>query len=273
MNLHLDGKVVVVVGASKGIGFQTAKYFLKEHAIVAICSHNSEALDTAVLSLSPHGVLFAQVVDATDLKQLEAFAQAVVDKFSRIDCWVNNVGGTGTTLSSPFTKKAINEVTELCLYTTIYGCQIACHHMKQNSNGGAIVNVSSLAARIPTSGRSTLYGPLKAAVIELAKTFAGEYAAWNIRVNAVLPGFTLTETVQKTIPASEVEIIKQRTLLGRMATPEEISAPIVFLCSDQARYITGTSLEVSGGRDITLNPEYSYKKKKSQEHIPAKTPQ
>jgi NAD(P)-dependent dehydrogenase (short-subunit alcohol dehydrogenase family) len=127
--------------------------------------------------------------------------------------------------------------------------------------GGSIVNISSLAARCGTVGRSTLYGPLKSAVIGLSTTFAGEYAAYGIRVNTVLPGFTVTPKVRETIPAKELEFNKEGTLLHRIGEPEDIAKPVVFLCSDAAGYITAASLEVSGGRSVVLNPSYSYEQK------------
>lgn len=128
-------------------------------------------------------------------------------------------------------------------------------------HGGSIINISSLAARCGTVGRSTLYGPLKAAVVQLATMFAGEYAAYGIRVNAVLPGFTMTPAVQRNIPKEELQKNAEGTLLHRVAIPEEIASAIVFLSSPRASYITATSLEVSGGRSVVLNPSYSYEQK------------
>jgi NAD(P)-dependent dehydrogenase (short-subunit alcohol dehydrogenase family) len=125
-------------------------------------------------------------------------------------------------------------------------------------SGGAIVNVSSLAARCATAGRSTLYGPLKAAVAQLSVMFGAEYAAFHIRVNSVLPGFTLTPAVKRTISEEELAQRAYGTLLQRPAEPGEIADPIVFLCSDRSSYITAASLEVSGGSSVVLNPAYSY---------------
>lgn len=144
----------------------------------------------------------------------------------------------------------------MCFKSAIYGCQAAFRYMKHT--GGSIVNISSLAARCGTVGRSTLYGPLKSAVANLATMYAGEYAAYGVRVNAVLPGFTLTPAVARTIPDEELERNAQGTLLHRPAQPEEIAAAVVFLCGNRASYITATTLEVSGGRSVVLNPSYSY---------------
>jgi len=126
--------------------------------------------------------------------------------------------------------------------------------------GGAIVNVSSLAARCPSAGRSTLYGPLKSAINNLTNTFAGEYCAHNVRVTCVMPGFTATPLAKANISQEELDRNAGATLLRRMADPEEIARPIVFLASDWASYMTATTIEVSGGRSMTLNPTYAYDK-------------
>ncbi|MFR1078642.1 SDR family NAD(P)-dependent oxidoreductase [Enterocloster sp.] len=127
-----------------------------------------------------------------------------------------------------------------------------------------MVNVSSLAARCPSAGRSTLYGPLKSAVNNLTNTFAGEYCAHNIRVTCIMPGFTVTPLVKAAISQEELDRNAAATLLGRMAEPEEIAKPIVFLASDAASYMTATTIEVSGGRSMTLNPTYAYDKLKNE---------
>ena len=159
-------------------------------------------------------------------------------------------------------EKEIEQITKVCFFSTIYGTQAAFRYMKDS--GGSIVNISSLAARCATVGASTLYGPLKSAVAKLAVSFAGEYAAYGVRVNSVLPGFTATPAVAANISEEYLQRNANDTLLRRVAKPEEIAGPVVFLCSEQASYITGTSLEVSGGRSIVLNPEYSYLKKQGE---------
>lgn len=255
MDLMLKGKVAVVIGASKGIGYAIAEAFLKEGCKVALCARLQQELDFATAKLGLFGPVFAQCADATQLVQLETFAEAVYNKFGRIDCWVNNVGAVGHRSKDGYSESDLEEVTRICFHSAVYGCQVAGTYLKKNPEGGSIVNISSLAARIPTAGRSTLYGPLKAAVQHLSITYGGEYAPYNIRVNAVLPGFTLTSAVESTIPKNELEKVSNKTLAGRMAMTEEIANPVVFLCSPKASYITATSLEVSGGRDVILNTE------------------
>lgn len=264
MDLGLLNKVAVVTGASKGIGYATAQAFLQEGAKVAICARGEDDLRQAARELGALGQVFAQVVDVADDAQVDAFAQAVYERFGRLDCWVNNVGAARPRKGTDYTAEEVRWHTDICFSSVVYGTQAAARYMKMNS-GGAIVNLASLAARCATCGRSTLYGPLKAAVVGLATTFAGELGAWNIRVNAVLPGFTATPAVQATISPQELAENRARTLLRKVASPQEIARPIVFLCSDGASAITATSLEISCGNTAVLNSDYSYQSRADQE--------
>lgn len=119
--------------------------------------------------------------------------------------------------------------------------------------------------RCATSGRATLYGPLKSAVMNLTNTLAGEYGAWNVRVTCVMPGSTETEGTSRGKGTDNWKYIDDTTILRRHGEPEEIARPIVFLASDAASFMTATSVEVSGGRSMTLNPLYSYEKKAAEE--------
>lgn len=257
--MQLTGKTAVITGASKGIGLATAQAFLREGARVAICARDAQSLAGARETLAPLGDVFAMEADATDPASLTAFADAAAARLGPIACWVNNVGASVARAGDFYTPEEISATVAVCFSSAVHGCQTAFGHMRER--GGAIVNVSSLAARCGTAGRSTLYGPLKAAVRELSVMYAAEYAAYGVRVNAVLPGFTLTPAVARTIPDDELARRAEGTLLRRPADPREIAEPIVFLCSQGASYITAASLEVSGGSSVVLNPAYSYERR------------
>lgn len=258
MDLGLRGKVAVVTGASKGIGYAAARIFLEEGASVAICARHREELEEAASALEPYGPVYREAVDVADAQANYDFAAHVYAHFGKIDVWVNNVGATGYKKGEEYDEEEIDFMTGVCFKSVVFGCQAAFRYMKDR--GGAIVNVSSLAARCPSAGRSTLYGPLKAAVNNLTNTFAGEYCAHNIRVNSVMPGFTATPLVKANISREELERNAGATLLRRVAEPEEIARPIVFLASGCASYMTAAAVEVSGGRGMTLNPSYAYEK-------------
>ena len=258
MDLGLRGKTAVVTGGSKGIGYAVAKAFLKEGANVVICSRNP---GNAVESLSEFGNVIGIEADVTKKEDAEYLADCAYKYFGRIDCWVNNVGASFPKEGTEYDEQQISRVAQVCFYSVIYGCQAAFRYMKRT--GGAIVNISSLAARCGTIGASTLYGPLKAAVETLSVTFAGEYAAYGIRVNTIRPGFTITPAVKKNIEKKYLERKEKDTLLRRLAEPDEIAAPVLFLCGEKASYMTGTVMDVTGGMGMALNPEYSYEKKQS----------
>ncbi|HCP14295.1 MAG TPA: NAD(P)-dependent oxidoreductase [Peptococcaceae bacterium] len=258
MNLGLNGKVAVVTGGSKGIGFAAAKAFLDEGCKVAICSRHEDELKAASEALSPYGEVYYEAIDVTCGEDVYTFAGHIYEKFGRIDCWVNNVGATGFKKGEEYDDEEIDFMTGVCFKSVVFGCQAAFRYMKDT--GGAIVNVSSLAARCASAGRSTLYGPLKSAINNLTNTFAGEYCANQVRVTCVMPGFTVTPLVKANIRQAELDRNAHATLLRRMADPEEIAKPIVFLASDAASYMTATTIEVSGGRSMTLNPTFAYER-------------
>ncbi len=257
MDLGLKGKTAVVVGGSQGIGFATAKQFLEEGCKVAICARTEETLKAAADELSQFGEVYYEVVDATKDEMLYQFAEHVYQKFGSIDCWVNNVGKQVVKQGMEFTEADVDWITGMCFKSAIFGSQAAFRYMRKQDSGGAIINISSLAARCPSAGRSSLYGPLKAAIINLSTCLAGEYAAWGVRVCAVLPGFTATKTALSRNSPERLKYAMGETLLQRLGTPEEMANAIVFLASPRASYITATSLDVTGGRAVTLNPRYS----------------
>lgn len=256
MDLHLQGKVAVITGGTEGIGLAAARAFLQEGAQVAICGRRQVVLDQALHDLGE--TAFGLCVDMTKEKEVYAFAKAVWKHFGRLDVWVNNVGATIAREGEWYREDEIDRTYEVCFKTTVMGSQAALPYLQEQ--GGVVVNVASLAARCATAGRASLYGPLKAAVVSYTNTFAGEVAALGVRAVCIMPGFTLTPLVKKTIAPADLAYNVKNTLLHRPATPEEIAGPIVFLASDQARYMTGTAIEVSGGRNVVLNPEYSFER-------------
>ena len=265
MDLGLEGKTAVVVGGSQGIGFAAVKAFLQEGCRVAVCARTKDKLQEAARELSKYGEVYAETADATKDESLYSFAEHVFQRFGRIDCWVNNVGKQVVKQGMEFTEEDIDWITGMCFKSAVFGSQAAFRYMKRQESGGGIINVSSLAARCPSVGRSSLYGPLKAALLNLSTCLAGEYAAWNVRVCAVLPGFTATETALTRNSKENLKYAAENTLLQRLGTPEEVASAIVFLGSPRASYITGTSLDVTGGRGMTLNPRYSVMMRASEE--------
>lgn len=259
MDLGLKGKVAVVTGASKGIGLGIAKELIKEGAKVAICARNAEETEAAAKLLGESGEVYYEVVDMSQEAQVYAFGQNVVNRFGQIDCWVNNVGAQLTKDGEEYTDELMERIYGVCFKSAAFGCQAAFRSMKDH--GGSIVNISSLSARCPTTGKATLYGPMKAAVNNLTITMAGEYAAYGVRVNCVMPGYIMTEFNTENTPEDVLENICAGTLMQRTGRVEECAKPVVFMCGNGSTYMTGVTLEVSGGRFITLNPDYSFRER------------
>ena len=169
----------------------------------------------------------------------------------RIDIWVNNVGTNKPKRGEFYEEDEIDLLIGTLYKSALYGIQNAVPYMKEK--GGSIVNISSLAARCATCGRSNLYASMKAALLALTRTSAGEYAKYKIRVNAILPGYTRTPLVEKGFSKEMLEKLLSSNVTKRMAEPEEIAKPVVFVSSEAASYINGESIEVSGGQNIVLN--------------------
>ncbi len=259
MDLGLEGKVAVVTGASKGIGLAIARELLGEKAKVAICSRSQEDIKKAGEMLSQYGQVYYEAVDMTVEEQAYAFGKHVEEKLGSIDCWVNNVGAqlTKGDHEEEYSDALMEKIYGICFKAAVFGCQAAFRSMKHHG-GGSIVNISSLGGRCPTTGKATLYGPLKAATNMLTITMGGEYAAYNVRVNCVMPGYTMTEFNTENTGKEAMEHICRGTIMQRAGRVEEVAKPVVFLCGNGSTFMTGVSIEVSGGRGITLNPTYSF---------------
>ena len=263
MDLRLNGKKAVVTGGTQGIGYAVAQEFLREGAYVVISGRNEERLERALQDLA--GIagkehIAGYALDGTREDEAYEFARLAAGPEGRIDAWVNNIGTNRARSEELYTEEELDFLIAALFKSAVFGSQAAFCYMKKH--GGSIVNISSLAARAATCGRSTIYGALKSAVVGLTNTTAGEYAAYGVRVNAVLPGYTATPQEKNSFTDRDLQELLQNNLIGRMAQPEEIARPVVFLASDAASYITAASLEVSGGHNMVLNPQYSFQKKR-----------
>lgn len=268
MELGLRNKKIVVTGGSKGIGYAIAEEFLKEGCKVVISGRNEEDLNAAVKKLAlVAGKDFIQgfALDGTKEADTYELARLAAGENNQIDVWVNNIGTNRARKGELYTEDELDYLIGMIFKSAVFGSQAAFTYMKRT--GGSIVNVASLAARSATCGKSTIYGALKSAIIGLTNTTAGEYAAYGIRVNAVMPGYTKTPLIAGTFTQQMLDELLANNLLRRMAEPVEIARPVVFLASDMASYITASSLEISGGHDKVLNPEYSYIKRFEEEKL------
>ena len=240
------GRVVLVTGGSRGIGRSIVLAFAEPGNVVAIGYRSGEEAAAGVLAelrgRGAEGMVLQ--ADVTDLAQVRSMVEALVSRCNRIDVLVNNVGGSRDGLLTLMDPADWDAVLDLNLKGVFHCCKVVTRHMLAE-RGGAIVNVSSLSGITGLPGQ-TNYAAAKGGVNAFTKALAQEVARFGIRVNAVAPGLVATEMVAQ-IPATQRERLVSRIPMGRMAHPEEIAALVKFLASDEASYITGQVIQVTGG--------------------------
>ncbi len=267
MNLGLEGKVAVITGGASGIGKGVAKAFLAEGCRVAVCGRSQARLD-AMAAECEGQPLFTQSVDVTDTGALDRFAAALLERFGRVDIWVNNAGMSDPMPFEEADEAAFDRLVDVNFKAVFFGCQAAARCLRitggagKTAPGGVILNTSSFTSVVPTAGKA-LYGATKAAVNSLTETFAAELAADGIRVVAVIPGYIRTEMTADNIAKNERWLVSNITA-NRLGTPEDMAGAYLFLASDAAAYITGTTLKVAGGKLCVQNPQWSWERKESQ---------
>jgi 3-oxoacyl-[acyl-carrier protein] reductase len=259
MDLGLDKRVVVITGGGSGIGKACARQFAKEGCRVAICGRNVQRLNAAVDEFRREGLeLFSGVADATNHSQLRVFAASVAAQYGGIDVWINNAGKAVPQYLLEIGEGEFEDIFRQNVMSVFAGSKIAAEHMKER--GGVIVNASSFAALMPSSGRGP-YAAAKAAVSSLTRSFAAELGPYGIRVLAYAPGVVATEM---SAPLIEVrgQMLAAATALNRIGKTEEIAKTIVILASDAASYITGTTIDISGGKFCVQDPASEYSRRK-----------
>jgi 3-oxoacyl-[acyl-carrier protein] reductase len=240
------GRVVLVTGGSRGIGRSIALAFADPGTVVAINYRSgaraAEELLAELKSRGTEGV--ALPADVTDLAEVRRMVDTLVSRCSGIDVLINNAGGHRDGLLALMDPADWDAVIDLNLKGVFHCCRAAIRPMMAQRSG-VVVNVSSLSGITGLSGQ-TNYAAAKGGVNAFTKALALEVARFGIRVNAVAPGLVETEMTAQ-LSAAQRERLLSSVPMGRMATPEEIAAVVKFLASDQATYITGQVIQVTGG--------------------------
>lgn len=257
MELGIQGKVALITAASKGIGFAAAQALAREGCCVVLCARNAGKLEDSARSLEmKYGTMvLAHPADVTRPDDLvDLFAQ-INQRFGRLDILVANAGGPPSGDFFNFSDGDWTRAYELTLLSAVRLSRLAAPGMIQRQ-WGRIVYITSVSVKQPIEGL-VLSNALRAAVTGLAKTQAAAWGGNNVLVNCVGPGFTRTDRLiglyQKEaeaagMPLEELLRAKAQAIpLKRLAEPEEIGSVIAFLCSEQAAYVTGSSLLVDGG--------------------------
>jgi 3-oxoacyl-[acyl-carrier protein] reductase len=246
--MRLAGKVSIVTGAARGIGLATALKFAREGALVALCDVDQAAVDGAVEEVrQAGGEALGFVVDVTRPATIRAMVDAVMQKYGRIDVLVNNAGIVQDAQLLKMSEVQFDNVIDVNLKGT-YNCTKAVADIMVQQGSGVILNASSIVGIHGNFGQ-TNYAASKFGVIGMVKTWARELGRKGVRANAVCPGFVET-TILSSIPEKVLDAMRARVPLGRLAKPEEIANTYAFLASDEASYINGAVIEVSGGATI-----------------------
>ena len=241
MGNRLKDKVAIITGAAKGIGFSTAQRFAQEGAIAILADMNLESVKAAAAQI-PNAQAYA--MNVTNRDSIQEVVDQVMQKHGRIDILINNAGITQDARLVKMTEVQFDAVIDVNLKGVFNCTQLIVPHMLEVGSG-SIVNASSVVGIYGNFGQ-TNYSATKFGVIGFTKTWARELGPKGIRVNAVCPGFIATEMV-KAMPENILQDIERRSWLGRLGTPEEIANVYLFLASNEASFINGVALEVSGG--------------------------
>lgn len=244
MSTSLQNKVALITGGANGIGKVTALKYLQAGAEVAITDVNVEAGEKTVQELKKIGKINFYKVDVVKEDEVIESIKKIVDDFGKIDILINNAGITIDGFLTKMEREKWDKVIAVNL-TGVYQCTQAVvpYMMKQGS--GVILNASSVVGVYGNIGQ-TNYSATKAGVIGMTKTWAKELGPKGIRVNAVAPGFIITDMTSK-MPEKILSMMEDKTPVKRLGKPEDIASAYLFLASDEASFINGTVLNVDGG--------------------------
>jgi 3-oxoacyl-[acyl-carrier protein] reductase len=249
--MRLQDKVTLITGGAAGIGKATALRFAEEGAKVVICDVSQEA-GSALLAELGTAARFDKV-DVADRKEVQTWVDAVLAQYGRIDVLINNAGITRDArfvvvkdgqLVKQMEETAFDAVISVNL-KGVFNCTQAVSPIMIKQNRGVIINASSVVGLYGNFGQ-TNYVATKSGVIGMTKVWARELGKFGIRVNAVAPGFILTEMVQK-MPENVLADMKAHTPIGRLGEPRDIANAYLWLASDEASFVHGATISVDGG--------------------------
>ncbi|MGW6701572.1 3-oxoacyl-ACP reductase FabG [Nocardia sp. NPDC055049] len=237
----LEGRVAVVTGGAQGIGLAIASTFLREGARVVVGDLNPDAAQEA---LGSDGVRAVRC-DVTSAADVSALLATATGEFGSVDVMVNNAGITRDASMRTMSEDDFDQVVAVHLKGSWHGTRLAATIMREQGRG-SIVNISSLSGKVGMAGQ-TNYSAAKAGIIGLTKAAAKETARFGVRVNAIQPGL-IRSPMTTAMPGHVWDQKMAEIPMSRAGEPEEVAGVALFLASDLSSYMTGTTLEVTGGR-------------------------
>lgn len=251
---NFTGKIALVTGSSRGIGKSIAHVLMERGATVYVNSRNAERAEAACEELKKKGFsgdCYPIAADVSKRPQVEQMVDQIIEEKGQIDFLINNAGISSRSSLLNLTDEHWNDVLDINLRGVFLCTQCAARHMIKRKYG-RIVNATSYAARHAGLNRGA-YSAAKAGVTAVTKVWAGELAPYGIRVNAYSPGDIATEIMADLI-GSQDELLLSRVALRRYGEPEEVANLVAFLLSSESDYITGTVVDISGGKFVVQNP-------------------
>ena len=245
----LDGRNAIVTGSARGLGLAMAERFGEEGARVVLSDIDAAALEEAQDKLTARGLeVSTRPADVTDEEAMAALVRHCADRWGTVDVMVNNAGITRDGVLRKMTTDDFRQVIEVHLLGGWLGTKMASLQMRAQGTGGSVINISSMSGKVGNPGQ-TNYSAAKAGLIGLTKAAAKEGARYRIRVNAIQPGFIRTAMTDH-MPQDVLNERIAEIPLGRIGEPLDVANTALFLASDLSSYLTGITIEVSGGRNI-----------------------
>jgi len=245
--MRLQGKIALITGGARGIGFSIASALAREGATIAIADINIEGANAAADKLKAAGAqAHGFAVNVADARSVEGMMKDIVTQLGRLDILVNNAGVGGNTPFLETTLENWNRIISINLTGAFIVAQACAKQMVAQGHGGKIINIASLSGQRGGNGRAA-YGSAKAGLELLTKVMAVELSEHGINVNNIAPGAIETDMAATAHDAATRAAYNYLIPMVRYGTPEEIADAAVFLCSDEARYVQGHTLNVDGG--------------------------
>ncbi|KRF19379.1 SDR family NAD(P)-dependent oxidoreductase [Paenibacillus sp. Soil787] len=250
--MRLEGKIILITGSGSGIGKSSALLFAKEGATIVVNDLDAiKGTETAKEIQDAGGTSFFIQADVTDPDSVKAMVDRAIAEFGRIDVLFNNAGISGVGALHEVEPDAWDRVMNVNIRGVFLPSKYVIPHMMDRMSG-SIINMSSCIAEIGLAKRAS-YSATKGAILALTKSMQVDYASFNIRVNALLPGTIFTPFVEDYLknsyddPAAAIESLKKRQLSGDLGKPEDVALAALFLASDESKFMMGSPLYIDGG--------------------------